>query len=715
MVPVERNNTNGDEETNVNNNNVNGGMNLGDGDLDNGNTSENPENGLGNDQGRRRSSKRKRYHRHSQHQIQEMESFFKECPHPDDKQRKELSRQLGLEHLQIKFWFQNKRTQNKNQLERHENNQLRSENDRLRADNQRYREAILNSSCPSCGKQTALCEMSFEEHHLRLENAKLSEDIHHLAGLAANVTGNQVTSYPALSPPPVPTQAVDFGMGREVFANMDNLSIRSFAVVNNADKPVIIELALVAMDELLKVSQIGDPLWKVGADGTSLALDFNEYNRAFCNGLGPVPDGFRLEASKETAVVFMNPTDIVGRLMNVNQWSTTFAGIVGKAMTHEALLFGVNGSYDGTFQLMTAEYKVLSPLVSTRESYFIRHSKHQGDGLWAVVDVSIDHFVQNVEFNCRRRPSGCLIQDLGNGFASRVTWLEHVEVDDRGKVNSMFKQYMSSGQALGAKRWLATLDRVAQRLALATASITPMERIELTQISIQGKKSLVKLSDRMMKYFFSGVTASNEDVWCTLTNYTTESVKVMTRKSLSDPGLPPGVILCAATSFWVPVPHQVIFDFLIDEKNRAHWDVLTHGAVSHKVSQIVTGKDSKNCIALYRSLAHQRKMMMVQENATDATASYVIYAPVDISEMDRVFSGSDSSFTPILPSGFVVLPDGMAQPGNEGGGSLVNVSFQILAESSPASLLTVSSVATIENLILSTVQRIQAYFHFHNA
>ena len=39
--------------------------------------------------------------------------FFKECPHPDDKQRKELSRELNLEPLQIKFWFQNKRTQMK--------------------------------------------------------------------------------------------------------------------------------------------------------------------------------------------------------------------------------------------------------------------------------------------------------------------------------------------------------------------------------------------------------------------------------------------------------------------------------------------------------------------------------------------------------------------------------------------------------------------------
>ncbi|KAJ0921086.1 putative transcription factor homeobox-WOX family [Helianthus annuus] len=68
----------------------------------------------GNDQdSNQHPNKKKRYHRHTQHQIQEMEAFFKECPHPDDKQRKELGRRLSLEPLQIKFWFQNKRTQMK--------------------------------------------------------------------------------------------------------------------------------------------------------------------------------------------------------------------------------------------------------------------------------------------------------------------------------------------------------------------------------------------------------------------------------------------------------------------------------------------------------------------------------------------------------------------------------------------------------------------------
>lgn len=40
-------------------------------------------------------------------------SFFKKHPHPDENQRLQLSRELGLDPKQIKFWFQNKRTQKK--------------------------------------------------------------------------------------------------------------------------------------------------------------------------------------------------------------------------------------------------------------------------------------------------------------------------------------------------------------------------------------------------------------------------------------------------------------------------------------------------------------------------------------------------------------------------------------------------------------------------
>lgn len=63
------------------------------------------------------------------------------------------------------------------QQERNENSQLRTDNEKLRAENMRYKEALTNASCPNCGGPASLGEMSFDEHHLRIENARLHEEV----------------------------------------------------------------------------------------------------------------------------------------------------------------------------------------------------------------------------------------------------------------------------------------------------------------------------------------------------------------------------------------------------------------------------------------------------------------------------------------------------------------------------------------------------------
>nr|XP_023904569.1 homeobox-leucine zipper protein MERISTEM L1-like isoform X1 [Quercus suber] len=679
----------------------------------------------GDDQDPNQRSKKKRYHRHTQRQIQEMEAFFKECPHPDDKQRKELSHELGLEPLQVKFWFQNKRTQMKAQHERHENSILKSENEKLRAENNRYKEALSNATCPNCGGPAALGEMSFDEQHLRIENARLREEIDRISGIAAKYVGKPLTSYSHLSSH-VPSRSLDLGVGNfgaqsgfvgEMYGGND--LFRSITGPTDADKPMIVELAVAAMEELVRMAQAGEPLW-VSSDNSTEILNEEEYLRNFPRGIGPKPLGLKTEASRESVVVIMNHISLVEILMDVNRWSSVFCGIVSRAMTLEVLSTGVAGNYNGALQVMTAEFQVPSPLVPTRENYFVRYCKQHADGTWAVVDVSLDNLRPSPISRSRRRPSGCLIQELPNGYA-KVVWVEHVEVDDRA-VHNIYRPLVNSGIAFGAKRWVATLDRKCERLASSMANNIPAGDLCVIT-SAEGRKSMLKLAERMAVSFCTGVGASTAHAWTTLSAAGSDDVRVMTRKSMDDPGRPPGIVLSAATSFWIPVPPKRVFDFLRDENSRSEWDILSNGGLVQEMAHIANGRDPGNCVSLLRvnsANSSQSNMLILQESCTDSTGSYVIYAPVDIVAMNMVLSGGDPDYVALLPSGFAILPDG---PGLNGGGivevgsggSLLTVAFQILVDSVPTAKLSLGSVATVNSLIKCTVERIRAAVMCDNA
>ncbi|GFS29432.1 homeodomain GLABROUS 2 [Actinidia rufa] len=591
-------------------------------------------------------AKRKRYHRHTQHQIEEMESFFKECPHPDDKQRKELGRRLALEPLQVKFWFQNKRTQMKAKHERCENTQLRNENDKLREQNIRYKEALSNATCPNCGGPAAIGEMSFDEQHLRIENARLSEEIDRISGIAAKY---------GTSMGPATSSA-------------------QFSGPTEADKPMIIELAVAAMEELIRLAHSGEPLWLSSPDNSTEALSEEEYFRTFPRGIGPTPLGLKSEASRESAVVIMNHMNLVEILMDVNQWANVFSGIVSRAVTIEVLSTGVAGNYNGALQVMTAEYQVPSPLVPTKRKLL------------------------------------CEVLLYG---------VEHVEVDDRA-VHSIYRPLVNSGLAFGAKRWVATLDRQCERIASAMANSIPADVGVIT--TSEGRKSMLKLAERIVMSFCTGVGASTAHAWTTLSRSGADDVRVMTRKSMDDPGRPPGIVLSAATSFWLPVPPKRVFDFLRNENLRSEWDILSNGGLVQEMAHIANGRDPGNSISLLRvnsANSSQSNMLILQESCTDSTGSYVIYAPVDIVAMNVVLSGGDPDYVALLPSGFAILPDGPTQHGavipDGSGGSLLTVAFQILVDSVPTAKLSLGSVATVNSLIKCTVERIKSAVGGENA
>ncbi|XP_020978973.1 homeobox-leucine zipper protein PROTODERMAL FACTOR 2-like isoform X1 [Arachis ipaensis] len=654
--------------------------------------------------------KKKGYHRHTQHQIHEMEAFFKQCPHPDDKQRKELSRELGLEPLQVKFWFQNKRTQMKAQHERHENAILKAENEKLRAENSRYKEALSNATCPNCGGPAALGEMSFDEQHLRIENARLKQEIDRISGIAEKYVGKPVTSSHNSNHMAPHSRSLDLGVGSygggsqssaggmvgEMYGGSELL--RPFPVPCDSDKPRIVELAVAAMEELTRLAQVGDPLWVQSNQHCTEILNEDEYLRTFPpRVIGPKALGLRSESSRESAVIIMNHTKLVEILMDVNQWSTMFCGIVSRALTLEVLSTGVAGNYNGALQVMSAEFQVASPLVPSRENYFVRYCKEHPDGRWTVVDVSLENESRSRR-SSRRRPSGCLIEELPNGY-SKVTWIEHVEVDDRG-VHTLYKPLVKCGLAFGAKRWMATLERQCERVA----SYIGGGAGELCGTSAEGRRSMLKLAERMVMSFCTGVGASTAHAWTTLSS-DMDDVRVMTRKSMDDPGRPPGIVLCAATSFSLPVPPNTLFHFLRDQNSRSQWDILSNRGLVQEITHIASSSNALSLLRVNSVNSSQSNMLILQESCTDCSGSYVVYAPVDMAAMNIILSGGDPDYLALLPSGFAILPDGLAA---SSGGSLLTVAFQILVDSAPTAKLSLGSVATVNTLIKCTVERIKA-------
>lgn len=92
-------------------------------------------------------------------------------------------------------------------------------------------------------------------------------------------------------------------------------SLRQLSLPTEADKPMIVELAVAAMEELVRIAQSGEPLWVQGEQFTEV-LNEEEYLRTFPHGIGPKPLGLKSEASRDSAVVIMNHTSLVEILMN---------------------------------------------------------------------------------------------------------------------------------------------------------------------------------------------------------------------------------------------------------------------------------------------------------------------------------------------------------------------------------------------------------------
>lgn len=106
---------------------------------------------------------------------------------------------------------------------------------------------------------------------------------------------------------------------------------------------------------------------------------------------------------------------------------------------------------------------------------------------------------------------------------------------------------------------------------------------------------------------------------------------------------------------------------------------------------------------------------LLQESSThDSGGSIVVYATIDVHGVQVAMSGEDTSFIPLLPTGFVVLPApsqiSSSDENVDGSviGCLLTVGEQVLASTVPSAKLNSSSVSSISAHLCNALQQIRA-------
>ena len=439
---------------------------------------ENLDPSSGSDIGPSRLKSKKR--KYDGYTIQQLQEFITKNPYPNDNQKEEMARHLLLQPKQITYWIQNHRTRRRAEFFRNENEALKKEVAKLHVKLKGYEQAFSNTTCLVCG-------------------------------------GPRITAKGLDYRPQVPNAdpSIEKGKSPLDFSEAFQQARKDFLHTKDG-KDLVAKLVFAAMEELVMMAQAGAPLWisekHGGHPNQHDILNKVEYLKIFPRNLNHTPTNFLPETSRDSAIVLMDPINIVKILMDVKQWSTMFGNIVSKARILEVLAVGDKENFNEALNEMIVEFHLPSPLVPVREHYFVRYCRQYYEDLWVVVDADLREIFQDSLAKSYRRPSGCLIQALPDGY-SKVTWVENAEVDNED-VQNLYLPLIRSGAAFGAKRWVSTLERQCERLVSSMA--TSHDPISLGVIyDDKGKRGLYNLARRMMLKFHSDISASTANQWST--------------------------------------------------------------------------------------------------------------------------------------------------------------------------------------------------------
>ncbi|WMV33960.1 hypothetical protein MTR67_027345 [Solanum verrucosum] len=360
---------------------------------------------------------------------------------------------------------------------------------------------------------------------------------------------------------------------------------------------MLLNLTLNGLNELLKLAMSDEPFWVRSLDGGGEILNMEEHARSFIPIIGIKPSHFTTEATRSFGTVAGNSLTLVEMLMNESQWVDMFPCIIGKVNTFDVISTGIGESKSTC-------------------------------GTWIIVDVSVHTIKEGSQQykieKCRRLPSGCIIQDMSNGY-SKIIWIEHVEYDEIF-VHHLYRPLIRTGLGFGAQRWMSSLQKHFEFLRVMTSFVD-------YTVDSKGETSMGILAQHMTRNFCAGICATSNK-WKAIQIEKGQDANLMMRKNISDLGEPIGVILSATKTIQLPIKPQYLFEFFTNKNMRSQWDILSYSGPMKNIIHIIKGQNLESSVSLLCAHVDNQlnNMLIFQDTCMDATGSLLVYAIVDSSK-----------------------------------------------------------------------------------
>ncbi|CAH2079760.1 unnamed protein product [Thlaspi arvense] len=216
-----------------------------------------------------------------------------------------------------------------------------------------------------------------------------------------------------------------------------------------------------------------------------------------------------------------------------------------------------------------------------------------------------------------------------------VMWIEHVEVNHKPDTHPMYRELLCGGSSgYDAKRWIVTLERMCERMALSSILSIPATDWSEAIKTEEGRRSVMKLGERMLKNFNKMWTMSDK---IDFPQHSKCGVRISLRVN-NEARQPHVLVVRAATCLSIP-------------RTPLQWDVLCNGNRASEIACVFTGSSETNRPTVLRPRKTENNgismpqfslkddMVMLQDCYMDALGGVIAYAPLDLTAMNISASG----------------------------------------------------------------------------